>query len=298
MSALNDAQKKLAAIEALQKAAVLSKAQQQQTQAQNSQLSEAEILARRQAARALMKQQHAAEDEAKKAEKEKIRAEKERKKLAWQSVLADKAATEAQRAHAEAQLRDAKLAEIDSASNASDIAREGMSQFSEAEIAQRDAERARLAEADERENAARRALEIEQQAHDQRAVAPHLSTNGDVAESATPEPPRQIVSTPPAVTTPPKASAPVEKKSSPVVSVAAPVAAVEHHHAAAPAHKSRNANLKLLRQLADDDGDEDVKISDLRERERAERDKKLNDLTQLNAKLKAKEESHASSNNN
>jgi hypothetical protein len=74
-----------------------------------------------------------------------------------------------------------------------------------------------------------------------------------------------------------------------------PTAAVNAVHVAKP---NRNANLKLLRQLEDAADDEaDVSISAIRERERAEREKKLHDLEAVNAKLKQKEDAHSSTNN-
>jgi hypothetical protein len=257
-SNLEDAQKKLAAIEALQRAAA------QKGAVAPKALTEEERIKRREEARALMKLQHAAEDAALVAAKEKAAADKLARKQVCQGQLAEKEDVERQQRERDEELRQAKLRQLhDDAAAALERAKVEQSQFTSEELQVR------------------------------------LSTPATLDDSATlasaPAPATVEPAATKPVASPPKA-APAQAHVSPQKPVtSSPTAAVNAVHVAKP---NRNANLKLLRQLEDAADDEaDVSISAIRERERAEREKKLHDLEAVNAKLKQKEDAHSSTNN-
>jgi hypothetical protein len=259
MSNLEDAQKKLAAIEALQRAAA------QKGAVAPKALTEEERIKRREEARALMKLQHAAEDAALVAAKEKAAADKLARKQVWQGQLADKADVERQQRDRDEELRQAKLRQLhDDAAAALERAKDEQSQFTSEELQVRLSTPATL-----RDN--------------ERDSAPAPAA----VEPAAAKP----------VASPPKA-APAQAHVSPqkpVTSSPTAAAAANSSSAVHVAKPNRNANLKLLRQLEDAGDDEvDVSISAIRERERAEREKKLHDLEAVNAKLKQKEDAHSS----
>jgi hypothetical protein len=264
MSNLEDAQKKLAAIEALQRAAA------QKGAVAPKALTEEERIKRREEARALMKLQHAAEDAALVAAKEKAAADKLARKQVWQGQLADKADVERQQRDRDEELRQAKLRQLhDDAAAALERAKVEQSQFTSEELQVRLSTPATLGD-NERDSAPAPA------AVEPAAAKPVASPPKAAPAQAHVSPQKPVTSSPTAAV---------------AAAVANPSSAV---HVAKP---NRNANLKLLRQLEDAGDDEvDVSISAIRERERAEREKKLHDLEAVNAKLKQKEDAHSSNN--